>query len=130
MINGKCVFVSTFNLDWADAFAYCKSFTAQLLTFSSTKMYSSLTLSQINNLVVSNTNYFIGLTEQPNDSGKWQWVDGSSLSTANLFCANGSINSFDTIFRTNMNCGIYRMDSCLARYTCQRADINFICQKI
>jgi hypothetical protein len=47
----------------------------------------------------------------------------------NLFCTNGSINQFDTIFRTNMNCGIYCMDSCLARYTCQRADINFICEK-
>ena len=47
----------------------------------------------------------------------------------NLFCANGSIDQFDTIFRTNMDCGIYRMDSCLARYTCQRADINFICEK-
>ncbi|CAF1081746.1 unnamed protein product [Rotaria sp. Silwood1] len=131
-VNGKCLFVSTFNLNWTDAMSYCKSFTAQLLTLSATKLYSSLTLSQINNLVSSNTNYFIGLSEQPSNSGNWQWVDGSSLlsSSMNLFCTNGSMNQFDTIFRTNMNCGIYRMDSCLARYTCQRADINFICEKI
>ncbi|CAF1016996.1 unnamed protein product [Rotaria sordida] len=131
-INGKCLFISTFNLNWTDAIAYCKSFTAQLLTLSTTKIYSSLTLSQIKNLVSSNTTYFIGLSEQPNDSGNWQWVDGSSISSSsmNLFCTNGSVARFDTIFRVNMNCGIYRMDSCLARYTCQRADINFICEKI
>ena len=88
MINGKCVFVSTFNLDWADAFAYCKSFTAQLLTFSSSKIYSSLTLSQINDLVVSNTNYFIGLTEQPNNSGKFISVIFNTIE--NLFQVTGN----------------------------------------
>jgi hypothetical protein len=50
--------------------AYCKSFTAQLLTLSPAKLYSSFTLSQISNLVSSNTNYFIGLSEQPSDSGQ------------------------------------------------------------
>ncbi|CAF2915854.1 unnamed protein product [Rotaria sp. Silwood2] len=69
IVNGKCIFVSTFNLNWSDAITYCKSFTAQLLALSTTKLYSSLTLSQINNLVSSNTNYFIGLSEQPSDSG-------------------------------------------------------------
>ncbi|CAF0727353.1 unnamed protein product [Adineta steineri] len=131
-INGKCIFISTFYLNWTDAFDYCNSFTAQLLTLSPMKLYTSLTLSQINNSVLSNTNYFIGLSEQPSNSGNWQWVDGSSLdlSMMNLFCTNGSVNQFDTIFRTYMNCVIYRMDSCLARSTCQRVDMNFICEKI
>lgn len=63
--------------------------------------------------------------------GIWQWVDGSSFvsSSLNLFCTNGSTNQFDTFFRTYMNCVIYRMDSCLARSTCQRVDMNFICEK-
>lgn len=63
--------------------------------------------------------------------GNWHWVDGDLLlsSSMNLFCTNGSISPFDTFFRTNMNCVIYRMDSCLARYTCQRADVNFVCEK-
>ncbi|CAF2076189.1 unnamed protein product [Rotaria magnacalcarata] len=132
MLNGKCIFVSTFYMNWTDASSYCKSFIAQLLTFTVIKLYTSLTLSQINTSVSSNTNYFIGLSEQPSDSGNWQWVDGSSLlsSSMNLFCTNGSLSQFDSIFRTNMNCGMYRMDSCLARYTCQRADVNFICEKI
>ncbi|UJR38031.1 hypothetical protein I4U23_030713 [Adineta vaga] len=101
---------------------------SQLLTLSPVELYPSLTLSQISSLVSSNTNYFIGLSEQP---GNWQWVDGSLLlsSSMNLFCTNGSINQFDNFFRTYMNCGIYRMDSCLARTTCQRVDMNFICEK-
>jgi hypothetical protein len=73
MVNGKCLFISIFNLDWANAFAYCKSSTAQLLTLSSTKMSSSLTLSQISNLVSSGANYFIGLSEQPTNSGPFSW---------------------------------------------------------
>lgn len=134
MTNGKCLFVSTFSLNWTDALSYCKSFTGQLLTLSTAKLYSTFTLSDISNVIISNANYFIGLSEQPNDSGNWQWVDGdrlslSSSSSMNLFCSNGTINQFDPIFRTKMNCGIYRMDSCLARYACQRIDINFICEK-
>ena len=147
-VNGKCLFISTFTLNWTDASAYCKSFAAQLLTFSAAKLYPTFNFSYLSNIVASNTNYFIGLSEQPSDSGKliisylnlifihhlsghWQWVDGSSLlsSSLNLFCTNGSIDQFDPIFRTTMNCGIYRMDSCLARYTCQRIDVNFICEK-
>jgi hypothetical protein len=68
-VNGKCLFVSTFTLNWTDASAYCKSFTAQLLTLSAAKLYPTFTLSYISNLVASNTNYFIGLSEQPTDSG-------------------------------------------------------------
>ncbi|CAF3355737.1 unnamed protein product [Rotaria socialis] len=131
ILNGKCIFVSTFYMNWTDASSYCQSFAAQLLAFTAIQLYKSLTLSQINTLVSSNTNYFLGLSKQPRDSGNWQWADGSSLllSSMNLFCTNGSPSQFDSIFRTNMNCGMYRMDSCLARYTCQRADINFICEK-
>ena len=69
LINGKCLFVSTFTLNWTDAFAYCKSFTAQLLTLLPVKLHPNLTLSHLANLVASNSNYFIGLSEQPNDSG-------------------------------------------------------------
>jgi hypothetical protein len=71
VINGKCLFVSTFYLNWTDALTYCKSFTAQLWTLSLAKVYSSLTLSQISNLVLSHTSYFIGLSQQPSDSGEF-----------------------------------------------------------
>ncbi|CAF0975499.1 unnamed protein product [Adineta ricciae] len=131
-LNGKCIFKSTFYLNWTDAFAYCTSFTAQLLTLSPAELYPSLTLAEISSLVTPNTNYFIGLSEQPINSGNWKWVDGSFLSSSsiNLFCANGTINQFDSRLRTYMNCGIYRMDSCLARSTCQRVDMNFMCEKV
>lgn len=65
-------------------------------------------------------------------SDQWQWVDGNLLSSSSLFdlfCANGTINRFDPILLSDMNCGIYRMDSCLARHACQRTDVNFICEK-
>lgn len=68
-LKSKCIFVSTFSLNWTDASAYCKSFTAQLLTFTATKTHSMITLSDIDNLVASNTSYFLGLSEQPHDSG-------------------------------------------------------------
>lgn len=68
-MKGKCIFASTFNLNWTDASAYCQSFTAQLLTLTAAKSYSMITLSDIANLVASNTNYFLGLSEQPHDSG-------------------------------------------------------------
>jgi hypothetical protein len=67
-VNGKCLFVSTFTLNWTDASAYCKSYTAQLLTFSAVKLYPAFTLSYLSNVVAPNTNYFIGLSEQPSDS--------------------------------------------------------------
>jgi len=63
---------------------------------------------------------------------QWQWVDGSTMSSASLhdlFCANGTMNRFDPDLRTYMNCGIFRADACLARYACQRTDANFICEK-
>ena len=151
MLNGKCLFASKFNSNWTAALAYCRSFTGQLFTLSAAQLYSSITLSQLNSLLTPKTNYFLGLSEEPVDSGRWssffilqsglisfvlqsgnwQWVDGASAdsTTLNLFCANGSVNQLDVIFRTKMNCGMYRMDGCLARYTCQRADVNFICEK-
>jgi len=63
VVNGKCLFVSTFYMNWTEALTYRKSFTAQL--------YSSLILPQISNFVLSNTNYFIGLSQQPSDSGEF-----------------------------------------------------------
>ncbi len=63
VVNDKFLFVSTFYLNWTEALTYCKSFTAQLLKLLPAKIYSSLTLSQISNLVFCNTNYFIGLSE-------------------------------------------------------------------
>lgn len=62
MVNGKCVFISTFSLNWTDSFAYCRSFTAQLLTFSKSNLFD------LHYFVSSNANYFIGLTEQPHNS--------------------------------------------------------------
>ena len=68
-LNGKCIFKSAFYLNWTDAFTYCTSFTARLLTLSPAELYSRLTLTEISSLVTPNTNYFIGLSEQPINSG-------------------------------------------------------------
>ncbi len=79
-MNGKCLFVSTFTLNWTDASAYCKSFTAELLTFSTAKLYPTFNISYLSNLIASNTNYFIGLSEQPNDSGIYNYYFHPSFS--------------------------------------------------
>ena len=65
MLNGKCLFVSQFHLNWTQALEYCRSAAARLFTFSSTMNSTALS-----SFVSTNQNYFIGLAEQPVDSSE------------------------------------------------------------